>query len=412
MSGPLTTTEILLSAILAISTLFTSVAVFLVLNKAVRDLGQRWRQARRRELEPEFLEWVKGVSKEVPRLGFLDRRVGEDLVLQPSTPPAPEEKARMATAFQVWGHAGRYRKALGSWRWWKRAEAAEKLGLAGIKSALPPLIQCLDDPEPEVRFRAAKALGALKVRAAIKPLIGALAQPTRWSSIRIADILADLGRDVGGDLMEAFPGLDPRAQAMALDILARIQPPGSEVWLIERLSSPHPDVRARACHALGGLGTSLAGSALISRVSDSAWPVRAMAAKALGRLGHLPAIPALKTATGDPEWWVRANSAEALRRFGEPGLEALEELLEGPDAFARHQAVMMLTMAGVLDRRVNDLAVAPESERQRASRLIHGFVGSGQLARLRELARTHPDEEVRNTLTGMLPRRTASEGTS
>jgi serine/threonine-protein kinase len=131
-----------------------------------------------------------------------------------------------------------------------------------------------------------------------------------------------------------------------------------------------------------------------------------MAAKALGRLRFQGAIPALALSVRDPEWWVRANAAEALRRMGEPGLMALEALLDDADNFARHQAVLMLQEAGVLDQRVEALIGPDGPERRRAEALVEKLVAAGQVGRLRELELVHPDPAVRRALI-MLRERSA-----
>jgi HEAT repeat protein len=152
------------------------------------------------------------------------------------------------------GFVDRFLVRLSASGWWRRAEAAENLGLAGAKRATAKLAAALEDDYPEVRLRAAKALGLVGGRAAVLPLVNALAEPNRWSTIRIADILTDMGHEVVRELMDAFPKLNPHAKLAALDIVGRIHALETVPWLLKRLADPERDVRARAAHALGAIG--------------------------------------------------------------------------------------------------------------------------------------------------------------
>jgi HEAT repeat protein len=270
--------------------------------------------------------------------------------------------------------------------------------LAGSSRATDRLVAALNDDAVEVRIRAAKALGSVGGTTAIRSLAEALEEPTRWSTLRIADILSEMGPDVVDDLVEQFPRMSTPAQLAALDILARVRSLHVAPWLRKRLTDAHADVRARACHAIGALGDPDAGPDLRATLLDAEWPARAMAAKALGRIRHMDAIPDLCDALRDPEWWVRANAARALRALGAPGLDALVWMLNDRDAFARQQAVLMLEEAGMLDEKVDRLGSANAAERDTARAFVRRFIEAGQVWRLHELASAHSDPQVRHIL--------------
>jgi len=207
--------------------------------------------------------------------------------------------------------------------------------------------------------------------------------------------------------MDAFPALNAHAKLAALDILGRIHALEAVPWLLSRLDDPEGNVRARAAHALGAIGVVDAAPALRKALADDAWPVRAMAAKALGRVHDLEAIPMLCGALRDREWWVRANAAEALKLAGPPGIEALERMLDDTDLYATHQACLMLEDAGVLDRRVAQLA-GSGAIRSAAESIVTRFVQAGQISRLRELAETHSEASVREALSRLVPQETVT----
>jgi HEAT repeat protein len=398
---------VLIAAILTIGGIFFFLTFAIVANKAWREGREGWRRARRRVLEPRILSYVHGEDASVlPALGGRlrrhDCRVVEEILLDHAQRVRGVERERLGRALDELGFVDRYLARLRSRRWWRRADAAEKLGIAGAVRGTSDLVRSLLDPEPEVRIRAAKALGLVGGRAAIGPLVHALSEPNRWSTIRIADILAGMKQDVVEELVAEFDGMNPHAKLAALDILGRIRSLSVVGWMRQRLEDPEPNVRARACHALGAIGDPDCGPVLQAALCDPEWPVKAMAAKALGRIRHLGAIPELSAAMRDREWWVRANAAEALRIMEPKGIEALDRMLDDRDIYARHQAVLMLEESGVLDRQVGLLSRPDGPEREAAESLIRRFVRVGQMGRLRELLETHPDVRVREALAGML----------
>jgi HEAT repeat protein len=399
---------VLLVAVLVIGFVFLGLTVIIVAAKAWREGRERWRAGRRRELEPRTLRWAHGDEGSlVSSLGGVparDRGVIEQVLLEHAQRVKGIERERLARALEELGYVERYRERLRSPRWWTRATAAERLGIAMAARASRDLARALEDPVPEVRIRAATALGEVGGEAAVRPLILALNEPSRWSTIRIADILTGMGRRVLDELVGLFPRLSTRGKLAAIDVLGRIHSLEVAGWLQLRLRDEHRDVRARACHALGAIGDTAAGPALVRALHDPEWPVRAMAAKALGRMRYAAAVPSLAPALRDREWWVRANAAEALRRMGEPGIEALESLLEDPDVFARHQAVLMLQESGVLDRRIEALAGPDGEERRAAESLVAKLTAAGQVGRLREIEATHPDPAVRHALEALRER--------
>ncbi len=396
----------LVAAVLSMAAIFLGLTLAIVAGKAWREIRDGWRRRRRRVLEPLVLYFAHGNDESiVVALGGpvapADRPVVETILLDHVVRVRGIEHERLCRALDELGFVDRYLLGLTSPHWWKRAEAAENLGLSGARRATAKLAAALDDDVSEVRLRAAKALGLVGGRAAVLPLVGALTEPNRWSTIRIADILTGMGNDVVVELMDAFDTLRPHARLASLDILGRIHPLDAVPWLLLRLEDHDPDVRSRTAHALGTIGAVDAAPALRTALADRDWPVRAMAAKALGRIHDAKAIPALCSALRDREWWVRANAAEALRLTGPLGIEALEGMLLDADPFAKHQACQMLEEAGILDQRVAQLA-SGGALRLAALTVVSGFVQAERVSRLRELAVTHAEPAVRAVLMHLL----------
>lgn len=395
--------QVLIVAILAVLGLFTGLTVVIIVGKAWREAVQARRRRRRRTLEPEILRYAHGgLPSVLPALGgglrLRDRAVVEEILLDHVQRIRGEERERLGRALDELGFVDRHIEGLRSPRWWRRAEAAEKLGLAGARRSHESLVAVLDDPVPEVRIRAAKALGAIGGKASVAPLIEALSEPNRWSTIRIADILAEMGRPVVAELIEVYPRLGVPARLAAIDILGRIRPLDAAPWLRERLGDEQRDVRARAAHALGSIGEPGSGPSLAGALHDPEWPVRAMAAKALGRVHWKAAAPVLAGALRDRQWWVRANAAEALRSLGEPGRTAIEAALDDDDRYARAQAVRVLQESGAINRRVEGLASADPAEAEAAAAWLRRVARAAASGVLRDLAVAHPEDAVRERL--------------
>lgn len=406
--------NVLLVTILTIAIVFLALTLVIVTAKAWRELRDRWRRTRRKVLEPIVLGYAHGTEASLlPGLGGgvapKDRAVLETILLDHVQRVRGIERDRLGRALDELGFVDAYLSGLRSSRWWKRAEAAEHLGLAGAKRATTDLLAALDDDSYEVRLRSAKALGAVGGQAAVAPLLRALSEPNRWSTIRVADILGGMGRDVVHELMEGFTTLSRHGKLAAIDILGRVRSLESVPWLLARLAEPEPDIRARACAALGSIGVLDAGPELRKALRDPSWPVRAMAAKSIGRIHDAEAIPELCGALRDAEWWVRANAAEALRLIGPMGIEALEGMLDDADLYAKHQACLMLEESGILDRRVAQLA-STGATRAAAESVVTRVIRAGQVGRLRELAARHAEPAVRAALSRLLPPAPAQEG--
>lgn len=399
--------RVLLIAIISITGVFLALTLLIVGNKAVRDLWAYYCQKRRNVLEPiilKYVNWQEGNLRDYLSgiLRPFDKKVIEEILVSNALIVKGTVKEKLTQAFEDLGFIDQFLKALKSPRWWKRAESAENLGIAGSKRAILPLAEKIKDPVLEVRVRAAKALGQMKGTAAVKPLIKALSEPSRWSTIRIADILSSMGKKVVDELVQCYQECSLHAKVASVDILGRIKSLDTIPFLIERLSDEHKDIRARAAHALGMIGDPSCCTNLIEALQDKEWPVRAMAAKALGRIKAPEAIEQLCKILGDRQWWVRANTAEALKNMGNKGIQALFGMLDSPDKYAGQQAVLMLQEAGLIDSYMEKLISQDPAEMKSALDLFTKIVSMKRTDLIEETSRKHPNQAVRKALTELL----------
>src|SRR5207249_10637684 len=122
-------------------------------------------------------------------------RVVEAILSDHATRVRGVARERISQAFEELGFVDRYLEGLRARRWWRRADSAERLGLARSERAIDALVARMEDPVPEVRMRAAKSLGEIRGRAAVRPLVEALSRPSRCSTLRVADIRSRIGEE-------------------------------------------------------------------------------------------------------------------------------------------------------------------------------------------------------------------------
>ena len=402
--------QILIRLIAATGGVLLGLTVAIAINKAAREVREALDRRRRALLEPAVFQYAgatghRSVHDYLPKpLSRRDRRLVEAILLDAARLVKGEARDRVTAAFEALGSVRESILRLKSRRWWARAEAAERLGLMGSRTAIEPLAGRLNDTVSEVRIRAARALGIIRGSTSIRPLVAALADPSRWSAIRMAEILINVGAEAVDELLAAYEALPQHARVSALDILGRIRTPRAAGLLVRCLEDPNRDIRARAAHALGLIGDPAFAGVLLRALRDSEWPVRAMAAKALGRVGGAAAIAPLCEALRDRQWWVRANAGEALRRLGPIGREALIRMLDADDTYARHQAVAQLQEGRILDEYIADLVSGDPARRSAAIGFVEKIISLDRVDHLTQEAIENTQEGVRSALLTILKR--------
>ncbi len=403
----MTAYRVLLISILSVGAVFLFLTLLILLNKAARDIWAYYCRRRKKVLEPAILQYVNAEKGDIfshisGRTRAFDSPIIEQILIEHALIVKGRAKERMTKAFEDLGYVSRYLGGLRSVRWWKRAESAENLGIAESGRAIDSLSMMINDPVPEVRVRAAKALGNLKGTTAVRPLVQALSEPNRWSTIRIADILSTMGREVVDELIRCFKDCPTHARIATVDILGRVKSLHTLPFLIERLSDENKDIRARAAHALGMIGDPSCYRELITALGDREWPVRAMSAKALGRIKAPEAIQPLCKALGDSQWWVRANAAEALKKMGEKGINALFDMIDSSDSYASQQAVLMLQEIGIIDAFLEKLVSQDSQEKREAMDLFTKLIHLKRTDLLEEVSHKHPNPALRRILADLL----------
>jgi HEAT repeat protein len=270
---------------------------------------------------------------------------------------------------------GRQAELRAATSWEVRRDAAEALGKAGNREAVPDLVNALrNDSHWVVRFTSALALGEIGDVAALEPLTEALRDQNdsvREYTLKALGSLGDSGFDV---LVQALRdhGLEERKEIP--HILQERFPDRAFEPLAEALrDDPSGDVRAWACRSLGLLGDKRALPLLVQALQVPRTRVAAIAA--LRDLKDQDAIePLVKLLqTGTPDEYQQVSETlvelgwqptteaeslamllgqqsyeEAIERFGESAIPPLLDLLDDPRlSFKASDALAKVGHAGV-----------------------------------------------------------------
>jgi len=193
-----------------------------------------------------------------------------------------------------------------------RRNAAVWLGRVGDPSAVPALIEALDDPESDVRLETAKALGFLKDARAVGPLAEALGDREVNVRLYAAYALGEIkDAKATGPLLGALRDSAWCVRDQAAWALREIGDPRIAGPLATSLKDPSADA-AHVVWLLRHVGASRAAGPLAALLDDPTVTVRMRAVHALAELRHAAAVDPLLTALKDHDPGVRRAAIGAL----------------------------------------------------------------------------------------------------
>jgi HEAT repeat protein len=228
--------------------------------------------------------------------------------LERASPRPEEEVARLV-------------KRLGSQSWKERSEATQALARLG-RGAVPVL---------ESMIAGADAEGAWRLRSAIAEIRDKAGQDEQLEELRAAALCDVLGQAGDG-----------RAVAALLKLLAADGP------------EKRPQLKLRACQALGALRASMSGAQaeeaadrVLQVLERTAGPLeKAVLLKALGRLGAPGAVRPLAALLADrseKNIHLKRSCMAALAAIGQAGgVRAIVEALSADDVYLRQGAAAVL----------------------------------------------------------------------
>ena len=251
----------------------------------------------------------------IEKLGREDDRVDQLVSAYRSSLSEPDEKKRTDACVALWkfGPLAKvtlpaYVEALRNGGLQDRIRASIAIRyICGAGSAVPALLEVLEDPNPEMRENAALALAAVRppARAAASKLLGRLDDDSAAVREAVLCGLANTGR--GNEQVE--------------------------LAVAKATSDPAEQIRRTAAHALGNVGAArldVVVPTLVKCLQDADAEVRYRAAQSLGWLGDpaRDAVPALLNALRDEDDIVRDRAMLALGCMGSPGEEIINELID------------------------------------------------------------------------------------
>ncbi|HVR85838.1 MAG TPA: alpha-L-fucosidase [Planctomycetota bacterium] len=225
---------------------------------------------------------------------------------------------------------------------------------AESSSEILRLLQAMDDPDPEVRWRSEFALGRVGPRG-LRALASALRNDRPQIRRAAAFVLGPHGRKA----REAIPALvdalaDPEegVRIWTAHALGEIDPEDSRALsaLTKSLRDTSPDVRRVLVMTVIRLGPQAAGAAtpLIDLLQDADAGIRALACAAFREIGPgaRAAIPALIARLADPDADVQGGAEQALIRIGPDGVAPVARALKERDPGVRRAAARILGALG------------------------------------------------------------------
>jgi HEAT repeat protein len=261
-----------------------------------------------------------------------------------------------------------------------RGAAAEALGKIGDESAIPHLVDILEDQRiphcEEVRvcdiaagaldrIGSEKALFALGQWRRDQEAAGALPLPDMETPLLQLDEVARHSEESNPhrtalikflDALQTGTWHDQQEAAGALRDYARSLQGDHNVEAIEKLTAALENkktlVRWSAAEALAWIGDTAAAPALMEALNDESWAVRIAAIRALFELDSEAAVPGLLNALQDERNQVREAAVETLGKVGDPELNPhltsrlAAVMLGDQDSFVRRAAVVALGQLG------------------------------------------------------------------
>ncbi|WLE98787.1 MAG: HEAT repeat domain-containing protein [Candidatus Electrothrix communis] len=227
-----------------------------------------------------------------------------------------------------------------------RNSAVLALERLGAKSAMPAIVKLLEDKKSFVRATTVGVLGRLGEKSIIPALINLLEDEDRNVYMSSARALYQLNdRSVAPVFVKRLLDKSMMVRQRALDVLDVLDNRSVVPDLVKLLDNE--DTRTTAVLALGRLGDRSVVPALVSLLADKDKYVRETAASALGKLGDRSIAPDLTEFLIDENAGVRRTIVYALGQLGDRSvMPDLLELLTDEDAEVRRAIVYALGQLG------------------------------------------------------------------
>jgi hypothetical protein len=292
----------------------------------------RQRAKTRAELLPRFLAAIDGAD--VPRNEFTRREYETFIDLACGMLPTlrGEESETLIRVLDEWGIIESALLDLHHRSPYRRAGAAEVLGIARVQRAVPELVRLLQDRDPDVRRTAARSLGLIGDAAAVAPLLRTIGAPRSVPLNTTTMALLRMDVDALEPLLKGLRSAPDPGRSVCAELLGLRGSIAALPALTHALEFDDVlEVRIRAARALGRIGAASSVDVLAATMSQNEpAALRAVVVRALGEIGGRRTVALLNRALDAPEHIVQSNAARALAAAGDDGVEALTRASHEP----------------------------------------------------------------------------------
>ncbi len=383
-----------------------------------------------------FRRWRRGVyfkklDREVERMrpllqGFLVRQVVlplsdwryppdtiewealERCLLETKATADDEGKRTIEHLFQELGYTSYYQSLLRKGNRWKRALAAERLGVMGTsKESVNGLVKALKDSSKEVRSISLRSFAQIADESSIPLLVEELPNMVKPEGGVFVTTLKNAIVKMGETIL---PLLLPKMEEYSEDILSMVIESLGEIGstkavpvLIRQLNHSHPEIRSKAAKALGKIREPSAFPALLKMEDEPVWYVRLQVCRALGHFQDPRGVHFLMNRLLDPNWQVRAAASEALLRIEPHALAAITQTLRmSEDRYAKEQIAEEMQRCGMVEELINSLEDPSDPSLGLKKELLKALVSLGIQSLMKWASRNHPSKVVRDEVFRIL----------
>jgi HEAT repeat protein len=292
-----------------------------------------------------------------------------------------------------------------------RLVCAQGLGKLGDKEAVPPLVDCLEDPVEGVREAAGEALSLLgngsgdEMARVLRPILENGDPQVRMNAVAVLGRLDD--READKALAMAAKDESPLVRRAAVKAFGRKGEVGNLQVLTMGLTDEDTEVRRISAEALGFSGQRRASAPLELALRDEDIWVRTAAVRALGQLGGEECVELAARSLGDPVGLVTIAALETLAGLDpSKAFPALLEALGHDDEEVVNAALKLLASSGRKDwipGALDDMLNHRHWEVRNAfACLLADLEGSRYRSRLEGRLRIEPEPLVRQQIEDLL----------
>ena len=236
----------------------------------------------------------------------------------------------------------------------QRARAVQTLDLLGSPTDIQALVDCLQDPSPQVVLLAAHALSRHDQSTYIAEILPQLTRLARWNLPFLVRLLVKMGPDILEAVRQHLQSSpEPEDQVVCLQVAARLQDPYTAPLAVRLLSeSEDINVQVAALAVLGSSGIKEHTALIRSFYQSPQFAVRLAVMRAMHQLQAYDES-FFQQGLEDRSHWVALQAAQALKASGQQHVLHEMAFLEHPRAELANQVLQSMTHLEELEEAVS-----------------------------------------------------------